>query len=548
VRFAAVAALLDEGGYVFDFFLRRFGAAALVLAIGLAPLGTAVAADAPPPKSTAELRKQESDLRKMLEAHPDDAAMHLKLGNLYLDDGAWSSAISEARAAQQIGGPHKDEADALLAWAMLSAGQDDKLLDEVKPDDREPHSEATVRLALGLAQLNPLDFEKAGPLLRDAVELDPTSYLNRIALARYLILRRELPEARAQLAEAEKLAPGHAGVPRIEAELDVAAGDLAGAITKYDAALKLDPGSLPATLGRADALLSLDNLPGARTDLEHALVRGAGGAQLNYLVALVLAREGKFDEASRRLLRASGAFPNMPIGYYLSGVVDFWNGYPATADNSLARFLAHQPNVPSAVLLEAQIALQRKDTRSAVAALTPLVDANPGDPLAVSMLARSYLASGKPDDVIGLYQRVQAAAPHDALPPVNVSWLIMSYGDAVADLTEIEKVVMQKAPQLVAPINALRRGDVAKAAAIAEPLAARKPDDPWAQYLLGVVRMAQKRPADAEPIFRGILAKRPDFSEAAFNLVGALIAQGKFDDARVLLGDMGKQKLDDGLL
>ncbi len=61
--------------------------------------------------------------------------------------------------------------------------------------------------------------------------------------------------------------------------------------------------------------------------------------------------------------------------------------------------------------LRAEIALRRKDAAAAIKLLEPLVKANPSDQAAVTELARAYLASGHPDQVIQLFQDVAAARP-----------------------------------------------------------------------------------------------------------------------------------------
>ena len=150
-------------------------------------------------------------MRSALSANPDDGGAHVKLGHVYIDEGKYAAAVDEARAALR-GGARNDDADALLAWALFLANEQNVLLAQIKPGQREAHAESTVRLSLGMAHLNPLELDSVEPLLRDAVRLDPGSWRAHIALARFLILKRKLPEARAQLEAASAIAPGEAGL------------------------------------------------------------------------------------------------------------------------------------------------------------------------------------------------------------------------------------------------------------------------------------------------------------------------------------------------
>ena len=227
----------------------------------------------------------------------------------------------------------------------------------------------------------------------------------------------------------------------------------------------------------------------------------------------------------------------MPVAYYLAGVVKFRRGLFETAENYLARFQGKQPNVSGAVRLRAEIALRRKDASAAIKLLEPLVKANPADQAAVTDLARAYLASGNPNQILQLFQEVAAARAETVARP-EPAVLLMIYGDAFGDLLEIEKVLMPKTPDVVVAMAALRQGDLPKAAAVAETLAASGKNDPVIQNLLGSLRLAQKRLPDAEAIFRRILDQNRDFMPAALNLVEVLVEQKRVAEAKVLLQDL----------
>ena len=304
---------------------------------------------------------------------------------------------------------------------------------------------------------------------------------------------------------------------------------------------------LPAWAGRADALISLDKLAEATNDVDAAL-RLIRHPEIRFLDALIHAREGRFDYANQELERTHSVLGQMPIAYYLYGVVEFWLGNTEIADDYLARFQARQPNAPGVAPLRAEIALQRKDPASAIRLLEPVVKANPADQEAATILARAYLSNGQSDQVLSLDEQLAAASPRQSLPPMNATGLRMIYGDAVGDVMEIEKVVMRDAPDIVLPMAALRRGDIDKASEMAESLSAAKPDDPWVQNLLGSVRLAQKRLPDAEAIFRHVLDKRPDFTASAFLLVEVLVAEKRPDEAKAMLQDLAQRKLDNNPL
>jgi Tfp pilus assembly protein PilF len=203
-------------------------------AFALTALPAGHAADAPPAQNTdtaADFLRRETELRSAVKADPKDAAAHLELGHLYIDKGDWIGAAAEARAARSIG-TRNDEADALLAWALFLQGERDQLF-KIEPGQRNAGAESRVRMSLGLARFDEFEFNRAEPLLRDAVTLDPRSWRAHIALARLLILKRELPEARELIETARTIAPGAIGITRITGELLRAEGDPAGAVAAF---------------------------------------------------------------------------------------------------------------------------------------------------------------------------------------------------------------------------------------------------------------------------------------------------------------------------
>ena len=100
----------------------------------------------------ADLRRQEIELRNAVRANPSDPVTHVKLAQIYIKLGNFPAAEAETREARRNGGD-EDETAPLLAEALLSQGKLTQLLEQIKPADREPTAESTVRLSLGSAHL-----------------------------------------------------------------------------------------------------------------------------------------------------------------------------------------------------------------------------------------------------------------------------------------------------------------------------------------------------------------------------------------------------------
>jgi cellulose synthase operon protein C len=494
--------------------------------------------------TAADSSREETELRNAVRANPNDPDAHIKLARHYLNVGNFSAAEAEAREARRSGGSDDDTVP-LLAWVLLAQNKTNQLITQIKPADREPTGESTVRLSLGLAHFHLREFDAAEPLLRDAARLDPDSWRAHLGLARFFLFKGQLPAAREQIEAARAIASDEIAVIRLSGELRRAEGDTDGAIAEFGKVIHVKPNNVPALADRADALLSQDKLPEARRDVDAALKGGPKNPQTNYLSALILARQGNLAEADAKLTSIGSAVQQMRTGYYLRGAVKFWRGQYEQADADLSRFLARQPDASGARRLRAEIALRRKDPARAIELLKPALQANPTDQGAATVLARAYVASGHPDQALELLEHVAEAQPENQKAQPAAAVKQVSDGNAAEGTAEIEKfIASQQGADTAAPLLVLaelRRGDVEKASSVAEALAKRTPDDPIIRNLLGSVQLAQKRLPEAEAIFRDIVKKTPEFTTAARNLAQVLVAEQKPDEAKAVLEELAQR-------
>jgi cellulose synthase operon protein C len=532
--------------------LNLFRSAALIALLAggvilLAPAGFAATEEPPRPSSDQkpldqnDLRRQEIELRNAVRANPNDPAAHVKLAQHYLTVRNFPAAEAEAREARRVGGD-EDETAPILAEALIAQSKMTQLIEQIKPADRAPNAESTVRLSLGLAHLGLREIKDAEPLLRDAVRLDSDSWRAKLGLARLLLLKREMAGAAEQIDGARAIAPDNIEVMRLSGEILRSKGDIDGAVADFSKIIAAHPNDIAALVSRANAFLSQNKLTEAGQDVASALKLAPKSSSAIYLNALILARQGKLAEADSKLQSISNAFDALPNGYYLAGAIKYALGQYEQADSNLAKFMARQPNQAGVRRLRAQIALRRNDSAKAIELLKPVLKADPADQASAAVLARAYAAAGKNDEALQLFERAAEAQPENVRAQTAAAVMRMSYGNATEGMAELEKITASaQGADVAAPLLVLadlRRGDVAKAAATTEALAQRSPDDPVIQNLLGSVRIAQQRLPDAEAIFRGLTQKNPDFLAARRNLIQVLVAENRPDDAKGLLREL----------
>jgi putative PEP-CTERM system TPR-repeat lipoprotein len=529
--------------------------ALIALGAALTPPAPALAQGAPSYVAEAEkliaggdLRGAEIQLRNAVRENPDDPSIHVKLAELYLKLVNLPAAEAEARSARDKGGSEDDIAP-ILAEALLGQNKLAQVIEQVRPADRDPGSESVVRLSLGLAHMGLQEFKEAEPLLNDAARLDPKAWRPKLALARYAMLKGDDAQAQKRLEEARAIAPDSIEVMRFQGEMLRGAGDLEGAVKVFDGILAQYPNDLGALLSRGNVLLVLNRLPDAQRDVDAALKLSPRSIPANYLDALLLAREGQLDKADDLLNKVAPSFGAMPQGYYLQGAIKYALGQYEQADISLTKYLARKPDQAGARRLRALIALRKKEPARAIALLQPVVDANPADTAAMSVLAQAYVAMGKRDDAVRLYESAAKVSPDDASAQTRAALMHVRFGDALEGVTDLEKIAgSDKGANVAGPIlvlSEMERGDVAKAASTAEALVKREGDDPIAQNLLGSVRIAQQRFSDAAAIFETLIKKDPDFLAARRNLAVVRRELNDLDGAKQAYLDLLERKPDD---
>ncbi len=492
-------------------------------------------------EAAGDLRGALDRLRRGSALYPRNWNLQVELARVYLALGNSPAAEIEARNAQRSGAID-DEVTPVLAEALLQESKLSLLITNIAPGTRDPKSEALVRAALGIAHLELGQQDAGEQLLRDAQRLDPGAELTKLGTAQMLLYRGDIAGAERAFDAARAANPGGTDMLRFEANLRRVKGDMGGALAVLDKILAANPDDLGALTSRASILIAEGKLDDATKSLDHALDVAPESIAPNFLKAVILTRTNKIKDADEYLTAISQYFSSIPNGYYLAGVVKFALGQYAEALDDLSKYLARRPDQMGARIIIATISLNLHDPGRAISALAPYIDSNLGNGRAVALLANAYQMAGQRDNMANLYERVAAARPADPRAQVNAALIRLRNGETEVGMNSLEKIAATPAGIDVAgpilTLGELQNGDIAKAAGTAEALVKQNGKDLVAQNLLGGVRLAQLRFADAETIFRRIIAADPDFRAARINLARTYLAMGRPKDAARTLRDL----------
>jgi tetratricopeptide (TPR) repeat protein len=164
-----------------------------------------------------------------------------------------------------------------------------------------------------------------------------------------------------------------------------------------------------------------------------------------------------------------------------------------------------------------------------------IVQANPGNPIALNGLGSVLAQQGKLADAVTCFQEALQANPNDLQLHHNLGLVFARQGNHVAAIAQFEQVLLQR-PDLTDALFSLGNsqrpaGRLDDACASFRQVLSRQPNHVWAQNNLGTVLLESGRPTEAETCFRHALKLKPDFFEAQTNLGIALSRQHRLEEA-----------------
>ena len=309
---------------------------------------------------------------------PERRAATLALGEALLAAGQHDGAL---KALNPLIGSDDPEARLLQAHILAGAGRWEDALRIYRPLAAAPDGPAAARLgeAESLQALG--QTPEAVSALEPYVLANPTNQIARLRLANLYVEARRPKEARAALAAARPATPLDAQWKRyVEARLILAENRPAAASTIFEDLLR-EPEGLPdsllaaASLGHAESLVALKGVEEADAPLENFIGRYPESAYLDLVFRRLdqiyaqqrNAGESELHKWTRKLQERRAALARFHLAR-LQIREKKYDKAALTLESFVSSHLGHEL-LPSVHLMQADLALERRDPAGAVSAL-----------------------------------------------------------------------------------------------------------------------------------------------------------------------------------
>lgn len=372
--------------------LRRLAIRALAVPIfvGLAAGGAHAAENADSYVQNAErlvenhdLNGAESQLRKAAQLAPQDGFVHMRLAEIYVQQGRMNDAAAELILAKQRGVAEEFRA-ALLSQVMYTKQEFGDLLRSLPAGNRPPDIESTVRTYRGLAELFIGNNDNAKKMFESAEELTPKSTAPKVGLARTLLAMRDVDAAGRKIDEVLAMAPRDSRALDAKGVVLLARGNFDESLNYFNNSLKESPTNSQAAVDRATLYIAKGDLDSADKDVQLVERRIPGNTMVLYLKALVATRRGNYQLADVTLTKFRDAMNRWPDSFLLAGVVKYHLNQAEQSDYYLKRFIAQ--GARQAYQLQGALALRQGNPERAVTLLDQAFKLAPDNPDTIAKL------------------------------------------------------------------------------------------------------------------------------------------------------------------
>lgn len=472
-------------------------------------------------------------LKKSAELEPDNVEVQSRLGSmlLLLGDAKEARAIAVRVLDQQ---PGHEQALRLFASAALTPSEIDEAQSLIARLREKDQDRPAYHVALGELALRQKDAVRAEKEFQAALSLDATSSAAHAALGSLYWARNDRQAAEQAFKTAADLAPLRSPIRLSYAEFKLRTGAVEEARTILEDVSSKLPDFLPPRIILMKIACANHHDDDCATRVQSILAQDSINYAALFQDGVINLAKGDATKAIREYEYLSNTYKrNTEVRYQLAQAYLLYaksaglaNGLKAieVAEKSLDEAIKLNPVFEPAVLLLAQLKINKKSPAAAVELLAPLIKDRPQTAQAHYLLASAYLAQQKKDEALAVYRHMTEIFPQDPRPAFLIG-MMQEPGQRVAARQAFEKSAAIS-PNYLPALEALMNLDIA--------------DKKYADALERAQKQIDKDPKAALPLVlrsKVYLAQR-DFAHAEPDLLKAIDLDPKLESAYLLLANL----------
>ncbi len=503
--------------------------------------------------AAGNLRAAQVELRNAIRADPRNAEAHLQMAKLQMKLADPVAAEVEFKAARAVGADQWVVLP-LLGEAMIAEGLNKETLTVVPARGPTPQIAARNLLMRSVAQLSLGDTKAATETLALIEKAAPGSVESVLIGARLAAARGDFPATEAKVDEVLRLDPAQIDALLMKEQLVTSKGDHEAGLALADRAVASAPWSAMARMRRANQLMFKGEDAKAQGDIDAVLEVQPRFIEAVYLKALIMARKGRFQDAAIEMDRLSSAAAKFPQALYYQAMLSQNLGRAETAVDFARRYYNLVPGDPDGVRLLARTELATKRPDQAMTLLEKAVAGGQADAETLDLLGSAYAMQGVAAKALETFRKASTLAPND-------SGILAHYGVTQVQLGQIAdaSATLERSIELSPVVNptagealvsaALGLGDVKRAETALAQLKAKVGDTEGVGILEGLIRVRQNEPEAARIAFAATLKRFPGSSLAKLNLARVIVGQGHRAEGMAMMAEiLAKSPADSGTL
>ena len=445
-------------------------------------------------------------LAKMLEATGNNVGARARIEEVLAEDASNVEAL-KMRAGWLIEEDRPGEAIVDLRAALGQAPRD-----------------ASILTLMAAAHERDGSLDLAGERLALAVEVSGAAPAESLRYAQFLLRQGRVQAADTVLTDARRVTPGHVGVLAMLADIALNAQDwpraqeIAETLTK----IATPEAETAAKTLQAALLLGQNRTEDGLAFLEEQVGNGSDDLAAIRMILQTHIRSGKPEEARTYLEGELAKRPDDPRLRLLSAGLHALMGEVPQAEALFRALIAEDPTAELPARLLYGLLRSNDRAKEATEVLTAALVSQPDAATLRWMQAGELEQAGDIDGAIAVYEAMYALDSGNIIIANNLASLITTHRDDPDSLARATTIARRLKGTDVPAFQdtygwiAHRNGNHDEALTYLEPAAAGLPNDPIAQFHLGMTYLALGRTEDARRLLTGALELAGDSPQPQF--------------------------------